>query len=366
MKKFLIEHIDPLGQGVYKENDQIFFIPKTLPGESGFFEITKKTKGVNFGKVTQITEPSEHRITPECPHFDKCTGCHFLHTDYSQELIFKKNSFLKQVSYINTEGVEAEVIASPKRLGYRNRIQVHFDVTKKLLGFKQAKTNRIIPVPHCKIMNPQLEIEFLKLQETWMSQAKQKRLKRGHIEIYQRGEITEVFWNQDYAQGGFSQVNSAVNEKIKTAIKDVLANCNVSMEQLSVLDLFGGRGNFSNHLNVDYKLSVDLYPDQARNNRFFHLNLFHKDALKEFISHSPVSSFDTIIVDPPRSGFKNLSVWVEQFKPDQILYISCHTATMSRDISPLLAEYKIKQMAMADLFPATYHFEGFIFLEKLR
>ena len=86
MNKFLIDHIDPLGQGVFKQDDQVFFIPKTLPGETGDFVIDKKSKGVHFGTCTQITNKSPERITPDCPHFDQCNGCHFLHTHYQNEL----------------------------------------------------------------------------------------------------------------------------------------------------------------------------------------------------------------------------------------------------------------------------------------
>ncbi len=52
-KDFLIENIDPLGQGVSKTNNEIFFIKKTLPGESGIAEITSQKKGVSFGVLNK-------------------------------------------------------------------------------------------------------------------------------------------------------------------------------------------------------------------------------------------------------------------------------------------------------------------------
>ena len=52
--EFTIEHIDPLGQGVFKDDEDIYFISGTLPGESGtasvdrfkkiFFSVTLRTK----------------------------------------------------------------------------------------------------------------------------------------------------------------------------------------------------------------------------------------------------------------------------------------------------------------------------------
>jgi 23S rRNA (uracil1939-C5)-methyltransferase len=84
MIKFLIDHIDPLGQGVFKKDEDIFFVPKTLPGEEGFLEIIKKTKGVHFCRVIKLTKKSSLRKKSSCSHFYNCNGCNFLHTDYEQ------------------------------------------------------------------------------------------------------------------------------------------------------------------------------------------------------------------------------------------------------------------------------------------
>ena len=54
LRKFIIDHIDPLGQGVFKQDGEIFFIPKTLPNEEGDFEVLKSSKGVNFGKLVKL------------------------------------------------------------------------------------------------------------------------------------------------------------------------------------------------------------------------------------------------------------------------------------------------------------------------
>ena len=95
MMKFIIDHIDPFGQGVFKSGKDIYFIPKTLPGEKGSFKVLKKSKGVHFCELISVENPSELRVKPECTHFSKCNGCHYLHTNYQSELNFKKGSFEK-------------------------------------------------------------------------------------------------------------------------------------------------------------------------------------------------------------------------------------------------------------------------------
>jgi len=90
--EFIIDHIDPLGQGVFKKGDDIFFIPKTLPNESGSAFVLKKKKGVHFAELDELTQVSEARIESECSHFNNCPGCHFFHCDYNSQLFSVRRS----------------------------------------------------------------------------------------------------------------------------------------------------------------------------------------------------------------------------------------------------------------------------------
>ncbi len=360
MKKFLIDHIDPLGQGVFKEEDQIYFIPKTLPEETGLFSVLKQSKGVNFCKLESLEKASPWRMPPSCPHFDKCSGCHFLHTDYSHELDFKKQSFTKLISKLDENNQTVEIINSPKRLGYRNRIQLHFDVRKNSFGLKKSKSNQILSVPHCQIMLPEIKAAFDKLSQNWRQEARQRKLKSGHVEIYLQQDKLNISWNKNYAQGGFTQVNNEVNLLIKEKVKSLFTR-----EPKNILDLFGGAGNLSEIFDQSKKMSVDFYSDEKRNQRFFHLDLYSANALETFQNEHTDGQYDLFIVDPPRSGFKNLLEWIQVYRPEHLLYVSCHSATMIRDLKPLMDNYQITKTIMADLFPGTYHFEGIILLQKL-
>ena len=78
--QFIIDHIDPLGQGVFKQDEKVYFIPKTLPNETGTAEILKKKKGVHFAKLESLNQKSELRTQANCQHYDLCAGCHFQHS----------------------------------------------------------------------------------------------------------------------------------------------------------------------------------------------------------------------------------------------------------------------------------------------
>lgn len=362
MNKFLIDHIDPLGQGVYKQADQIYFIPKTLPGESGEFEVIRSAKGVNFAKITKLDQASSLRITPECPFYDDCNGCHYLHTNYENEKALKLNAFKKMLAPLGKDLPEISIIQNGERFHYRNRIQLHYHLGKKLLGFKAGKSKYIFPVTNCLIASKNIQTELQKIttNNEWTKLVPKKSKTVGHLELYDNGAEVQYFWNQNYAAGGFTQVNSQVNQIVQHEIAEIFSDQN-----LSILDLFGGNGNLVKQISCKKKLSVDIYHSKNNGPENYHLDLYDNTALEKF-SNTISDKFDTLFADPPRSGFKQLEDWVNHYQPKQILYVSCHPATMVRDIIPLLAHYQISKIYLIEFFPGTFHFEAAIVLNSLK
>ncbi|MBF0844540.1 23S rRNA (uracil-5-)-methyltransferase RumA, partial [Streptococcus danieliae] len=66
-----------------------------------------------------------------------------------------------------------------------------------------------------------------------------------------------------------------------------------------------------------------------------------------------------IFVDPPRKGLTPSFIQSSaQVQPDRIVYISCNSATMARDVKHYgELGYKLKQVQPVDLFPQTHHVE---------
>ncbi|MDP7319521.1 MAG: hypothetical protein QF441_02885 [Bacteriovoracaceae bacterium] len=357
MKKFTIDHLDPLGQGVFKEKDQIYFIPKTLPGEKGVFKLLKKSKGVNFGQLQSLETHSPLRQESPCPHFLQCNGCHFLHTSYSQEIDFKITAFKKLLTKLNSMS-EIHTITSPKRLHYRNRIQLHYNLKTKTIGFFQYRSKNIIPVNNCLIMEPALNDYFQKFLQNWFEKAKKTPKASGHVELYLKDNKIIESWNKKYAKGGFTQVNQATNELLTQKVTKLLSH-----KGKTLIDLFGGQGNLSNQLPQE-RFCLDIYLDQKIKKPFYHLDLYQEKALNELRSLYPYKQVDVLVLDPPRSGFRQLDLWVKELQPKWILYVSCHPATMIRDLSPLMPHHQIKETYLVDLFPATYHYEAMVLLER--
>lgn len=356
---FEITAMDSLGQGVSKVTEKVTFIPKTVIGDKGEASVMSEKKGVAFARLKKLHVSSSSRVTPQCVHFNSCPSCHYLHIDYQDELKFKKESFEKLFRKLPLPAVE--VIAAGQRFSYRNRIQLHYSLKSKLLGMKDPRTFEIIPIPHCLIAVPEVTNEIKRLYENqnWLKHAPAAPTE-GHVEIYWDQGHLKLSWNRPYSEGGFTQVFEEMNLKLKEIIKNQWQ----PGEKLQLLDLFGGNGNLSNELNYSERLCVDIYNSQP-GEEFYSQNIYDAKALKSVSNELKKKRITPhqLLLDPPRSGLKNLDEWVSFFGPQSIAYVSCDPHTLVRDLE-LLKNYTIKKAFLIDFFPSTFHFESLIFLDK--
>lgn len=69
---------------------------------------------------------------------------------------------------------------------------------------------------------------------------------------------------------------------------------------------------------------------------------------------------DVVILDPPRKGCqKELFDVIEQMNPKRIVYVSCDSATLARDLQVLQTKgYRTIEVTPVDMFPRTPHVEA--------
>ena len=369
--QFKVDHIDPLGQGVSKLGDKITFIPKTLPGEEGICEINHKKKSIQFASLKELQTSSSDRVESECPHFQECPSCHFLHTSYQKELEFKFKSFQFELKRLSFEK-EYTSIGCEKRYAYRNRIQLHYNLKSKEIGYIDAKSKNIIAVKNCQIP---LKIIQEKIQEIYNNDFLNfpKGPAKGHLELYydSNKNNVELAFNKPYAHLGFSQINQEMNEK---AIDQISQFIQPKLNQNTmILDLFGGQGNLSKHFISelsDHEKSSIIVVDRYRQVpkapylQFIDLDLFKNDSHHILQKEADISLVDIMIIDPPRSGFKNIRDFIETFNPKYIVYMSCKVSTLERDLQYFEDLYQFKNAIMLDFFPGSYHYEGLVFAER--
>ena len=75
-------------------------------------------------------------------------------------------------------------------------------------------------------------------------------------------------------------------------------------------------------------------------------------------------SYDTIIVDPPRKGCDEKTLdYLVQKSPKTLVYVSCDSATLARDLKILTQKgFTVQKVTPVDMFPGTYHVECCVLL----
>lgn len=377
---FKIEHIDPLGQGVSKEN-KIAFIEKTLPGETGKAEVYRKAKGVLFGRLLnpdKLEIKSEARISPECPHYNECRGCQYLHTNYENEIIFKTESLKRMFNKMLPESVNIITHSASQRFSYRNRVQIHYDLNTDNLGLISSHTEHFINASQCLLPDSPVRDAVINLykNDNWKKLVNKCNEKKGYIEVYQKPDetIPKITLNKPYAEGGFTQVNNKMGEVLSDLVTKMYNKYLYKSKELFILDIFGGNGNLSKDFKNTYINVYDFNSDnktstimQNKNQHYTNIDLYKKDPVNQIQNSLKSSNFSTpdlIIFDPPRAGVKFIDSYLKNLDTPFIFYISCDPATLKRDSLKIQNKYDILEMHLIDLFPGTRHFETLIVFKR--
>jgi 23S rRNA (uracil1939-C5)-methyltransferase len=321
--------------------------------------VYKRAKGVQFAHLQQFDITADNRVKPECPHFNQCPGCQFLHTDYESELVYKKTTLTRALGVLGVSEEKIDVVPAPRRLSYRNRLQLHY--RHKYIGLLDTVSNEVLEVPQCKIMREELRPEFDRLyQGDWTGDY----TGHGHCELYFKPGEVSVRWDEDYAHGGFSQVYEEMNLELQQRIQRQMKELGVTC----LLDLFSGTGNLSDTFasSGGRRVLIDSYfdtSDKTRPANFHQMDLYDEHTLPGFTRKSGSSGFDALLIDPPRRGFPELHRWVKKIKPRHVIYVSCNAFSLVRDLRNLDTRFRFKSIQLLDMFPATSHFETLVVLQ---
>lgn len=386
-----INKLDHFGNGIGKINDKIIFVKRALPGEIVDIKITNEKKKFMNGEINKVIIPSKERITSICPYYDKCGGCNFLHTTYDEELRFKKNKANELLGNVNK-------FYNTKGLNYRNKVSLHIKGDK--IGFYKEKTNDIIDIDYCYLLNDNLN-KVLDLLSNYIKTNIHElksvviRTNKKEILLDIEGFVTDDFFDEfsfvdniiynnevykghgyieeiidDYklvlSPKSFYQVNRQGLEIINEIIKLYLSK----KKYKTVLDLYSGISTWGILISkyVDKVISIEEN-SSATNDALINKELNNIDNLEVINGRvedyiDTFKDIDLIIIDPPRSGLdKKTKEYLEKIKAKSIIYISCDMSTLKRDLDELSNSYQVIGINLIDMFKRTYHVESVILLE---
>ena len=172
----------------------------------------------------------------------------------------------------------------------------------------------------------------------------------------------------------FYQVNPVQTERIYSR---ALEYAMLTGEE-TVWDLYCGIGTISLFLAKKAKqvYGVEIIPqaiedakENAAGNRITNVSFYvgkAEEVLPEKYEKEGIYA-DVIVVDPPRKGCEEACLsTIVQMQPKRIVYVSCDSATLARDIKYLSEHgYELKKAGIFDNFPQTTHVETVCLLSKL-
>jgi 23S rRNA (uracil1939-C5)-methyltransferase len=400
------------------------FIAGALPGERVRFRRRSFHKSHDEAELVEVLEASPHRVTPRCAHFGVCGGCALQHLSPAAQLAAKQKELLQNLTRIGNVEPETWLppLEGP-HWNYRRRARLSSRyVTKKgrsLVGFREKQGKYVADVERCEVLSdpmgpmvgvlaklltgmqrresiPQIEVALSDGERVLVvrvldplpaSDLEQLRaferehglrlllqpggldtvapLTPGPVDLHYRLDDFDV--RLDFGPTDFVQVNAEINRRMVARAIELLEVGPTDR----VLDLYCGLGNFTLPLARRAGSVVGVEGDAVLIGRARANAVANGIGNAEFhvgdLSQPPDKTlswmrggYDKVLLDPPRVGAREVLSAVAHLAPQKLVYISCHTGSLARDLGVLVHElgFRLHAAGVLDMFPHTTHVES--------
>jgi 23S rRNA (uracil1939-C5)-methyltransferase len=409
---------------------KIVFVAGALPGERVSFRRRSFHKSHDEAELLEVHVASPARVTPRCAHFGVCGGCALQHFDPAAQIESKQKELAANLARIgNVQPAEWLPPLLGPHWNYRRRARLSSRyVTKKgrsLVGFREKQGKYVADVRRCEVLAepvaslievladlltgmerresiPQIEVALSDgervlvirvldpLPDTDLDSLRQFErehalrillqpggldtivpLTPGPVDLHYR--LDDFDLKLEFGPTDFVQVNAAMNRSMVARAVELLD----IGPQDRVLDLYCGLGNFTLPLArraaavVGVEGEAGLIARARANARLNGIEnaQFHVADL----SVAPDvgipwmrGGFDQVLLDPPRVGAREVLSAVAHLAPRRVVYISCHTGSLARDLGVLTHDlgFRLRSAGVLDMFPHTTHVESIAVLDR--
>jgi tRNA/tmRNA/rRNA uracil-C5-methylase (TrmA/RlmC/RlmD family) len=379
-----IEKVAHGGHFIARYEGAVIFVRHAIPGEIVEVEITGLEKSFARADVRAVIEASPSRVNPPCRYSGSCGGCDFQHVEIAHQRKLKSDVIAEQFARIAKMEVDVEVEEVSTALGWRTRFGASSSKSGEI-GFKAQRSNEVIAIQSCPVLNPEIDFPTLPLGEFGSNKRIEVALssagERSVAISDARSERTEQRSKPNLVEGGTRLSYSAAGREFQVSqsafwqsninAPDVLADAVLSFAQFApgehLLDLYGGVGLFAGAAlpilgpggRVDIVEGSAVATEDARHNFQGDPNVFvHTgDVVREVKKFKRV---DVIVLDPPRTGAgKPVIEKITELSARAIIYVACDPAALARDTTYLQEMgYHLEDIRSFDLFPMTHHIES--------
>ena len=417
------------GRGIARINGKTVFIDGALPGEEVSFLYTRRRGQLDEGRIVDVLQTSPHRVEPRCPHYGVCGGCSLMHLDSEQQILHRQAVLLEQLQDIGGLAPERVIPPlSASHWGYRRKARMgvkYVDGKEQVLvGFREKNSRFIADIDSCEVLHPFLGKTIGQLKELIRGLSVYRQIPQLEVAVsdtvaaivirhlapltdgdkavlsgYEKthpvrfylqpagldsvhslsGQVEQNLHYRldnhnvsiEFSPIDFTQVNFDLNPLL---VDRVIALLDLS-DADSVLDLFCGLGNFTLPLAryADYVTGVEGSEELVRRARmnaeknslsnveFRVCDLSGQDAAARLAAQD----YNKVLLDPPRSGAREIIEQLDLQRVDKLVYVSCNPATLARDAGILVNRggLSLNAAGVMDMFPHTSHVESIALFE---
>ena len=418
------------GQTDGETSGKTVFVAGALPGERVSFRRRSFHKSHDEAELVEILEASPDRVTPRCAHFGVCGGCALQHLAPDAQIASKQRELAANLERIGNVAPATWLppLLGP-HWGYRRRARLSSRyVTKKgrsLVGFREKQGKYVADVQRCEVLEeplgalvgalgelltglerresiPQIEVSLSDgervlvvrildpLAEADLAALREFErvhalrillqpgglttiapLTPGPIDLHYRLDAFDL--TLDFGPSDFVQVNATINQAMVARALELLEIGPADR----VLDLYCGLGNFTLPLARRAAAVVGIEGEaglieraraNARSNGIANAE-FHVGDLSVAPDRTLSwmrGRYDAVLLDPPRVGAREVLSAVAHLAPRRVVYISCHTGSLARDLGVLVHEFGfgLRAAGVLDMFPHTTHVESIAVLDR--
>jgi len=406
------------------------FVAGALPGERIRFRRTSFHRSHDEAELLEVLQPSDRRVTPRCAHFGVCGGCALQHLDPAAQIEAKQKELAENLARIgNVEPDEWLPPLLGPEWNYRRRARLSSRYVNKkgrsLVGFREKQGKYVADVVRCEVLAepvaslvgtlgelltglqrresiPQIEVALSDgervlvlrvldaLPDGDLAALREFERRHGLRLLLQPGGLDSIVplspgpldlhyrlddfnLRMEFGPTDFVQVNGVINQGMVRRAIELLQVGPTDR----VLDLYCGLGNFTLPLarhagavvGVEGEAGlIGRARDNARLNGIDNATFHVADLSVAPDRHAPwlQGGFDQVLLDPPRVGAREVLSAVAHIAPRRVVYISCHTGSLARDLGVLARDhgFRLRAAGVLDMFPHTTHVESMAVLER--
>ncbi len=380
--------------------DGPIYVPFALPGEIVEGEIEG-----NRMPTPRIVRASSDRVSAPCSHFKSCGGCALQHASDAFVAQWKSQQISEALKAHELSADIRETITSPTNS--RRRATLKGRRTKKgaMVGFNTRASENLVEIPNCTVLCAEILASIPYLERLTQIAASRSNVISISITVCETGldvsiqnakeyhrdalatladicseaHIIRLVWNgelvlQDTAvtqhfrnisiqppPDAFLQATKDGEDTLIDTVQSIVG------EARHVLDLFAGCGTFtlplarsaSVHAVESSVPAIKALKNASQNATHLKpISTEIRDLYRNPLLENELSTYDAIVIDPPRAGAAAQVEHIANCNVDTLIYVSCNPVTFARD-SKILAHsgYAVSSIQPIDQFRWSPHVE---------